>query len=67
MTENPQIMQILETALLPNQSYKKWEVKLGIPQFLYCGYVCLYVCVYVSSPQPTLFELGTWNLDIVLC
>ena len=29
--------------------------------------VCLYVCMYVSSPQPTPFELGTWNLNIVLC
>ena len=25
------------------------------------------MCVCVRAPQPTPFELGTWNLDIVLC
>ena len=43
------IYRLLETALLLNQSYKKWEVKIGIPQFLYCGYVCMYVCVIATA------------------
>ena len=52
-----------------NQSYKKWEVKFRYSSVFIpwlCVYVCMYVCVCVSSPQPTSFKLGTWNLDIVL-
>ena len=49
-----------------------------IARFPTCIYYCMPPCCYtnaleiknsncVSSPQPTPFELGTWNLDIVLC